>query len=472
MKPLVFLYRTAFGFYFYETSRNEIVKVSQALYEYIQAILAGQGEEEIDASENVKAEYRELRECGYLSPPHVQMVHHPLTEGLDIMLKRKVDKITLQVTQDCNLRCSYCIYSEGSNFGQRTHTHKSMSLSTAKKALDFYRKNSSDTELISIGFYGGEPLLKFDLIKDVVAYAEDIFSGKEITYSITTNATLLNDEVIDFLLEHKFKVLISIDGPEKVQNKNRRFRDGTGSYRKVMQNVSKMYNKDPDRLGKVTLSMVIDPAQDYKEITTLFDESVMKNVGLTYSFVEEDAQTLFPSQEYVAEYNYAMFLAFVSHFRDTDKTFPSKLVEHDITMYKEGIKRFKTSILPLASAPSGPCVPGKTKLFVSCTGDLYPCERVNENNCMKIGSLDDGYDFDNIRTILNVGKINGDRCKTCWAFSLCTVCVKRADDNGKLSEKKMAYACGEARRIAIDKIANKVLAFENECHERKMTKMC
>ena len=472
MKPLVFLYRTAFGFYFYETSRNEIVKVSQALYEFIQAILAGQGEEEIDASENVKAEYRELRECGYLSPPHVQMVHHPLTEGLDIMLKRKVDKITLQVTQDCNLRCSYCIYSEGSNFGQRTHTHKSMSLSTAKKALDFYRKNSPDTEKVSIGFYGGEPLLKFDLIKDVVAYAEEIFRGKEIIYSITTNATLLNDEVIDFLLNHKFKILISIDGPERVQNKNRRFRDGTGSYQKVMQNVSKMYNKDPDRLGKVTLSMVIDPAQDYNEITTLFYEPVMKNVGLLYSFVEEDAQTLLPSQEYVSEHNYAMFLAFVMHFRNNDKTFPSKLVEQDIIVYKDGINRFKTSILPLASAPSGPCVPGKSKLFVSCTGDLYPCERVNENNCMKIGSLEEGFDLDNIKTILNVSKLNGGKCKTCWAFSLCTVCVKRADDNGRLSEKKMAHACEEARRIAINKIANKVLAFENECHERKMTKMC
>lgn len=471
MKPLVFLYKTPFGYYFYETGRNEIVQVNKELYQYIKAIIDDWEPGITSASSKTKVEYHDLQECGYLSPPRVQNIQHPLTNDLNEMLTRKVDKITLQVTQNCNLRCSYCIYSENSNFGQRTHSHKAMSLDTAKRALDFYRNNAADTDLIGIGFYGGEPLLEFDLIKSVVAYAQEIFEGKEISFSITTNATLLSEAVIDFLLKYNFKILISIDGPEKVQNKNRRFKDGSGSYKLVMKNISRLYDKDPDKLSRLKLSIVIEPSADYYEIISLFDEPVMKNVGLTYSFVEENAQTLPPSKEYTAEYSYDMFLAFVKYFRSSGKSYPSKLVEQDIATYKEGNKRFKTSILSAISAPSGPCVPGKTRLFMTCSGDLYPCERVNENCCMKIGNLEDGYDMDNIKTILNVGQANKERCKNCWAFSLCTMCVKRADDNGKLSEKRIAFACRDAKAIAIDRIANKILAYEQENHERKMCKV-
>lgn len=467
-KPFVLPIRTALGYYFYEVNRNELVAVTEQLYEYLLRILDVGDTEMIEASEEVKTQYLELQDCGYLQPVHIEKVVHPLTGKLEDLLDRRIDKITLQITQNCNLRCSYCVYSENSNLGQRSHSSKVMSLETAKKALDFYHQHSIDSEKISIGFYGGEPLLAFPFIKDVVAYAEDIFDGKSIIYAITTNATLLTDEVIDYLLDKNFNVMISIDGPKRVQDKNRKFKNGTGSYDVVMRNINRLYQKDPEAMKRMSVSMVIDPSQDYSEIITLFDEPALKDINLTYTFVEEDARYLLPSEDYVVQYTYDLFLTLLKHFRDQKEHFPSKLVETDLNSIMDGNTRFKLNLVGLVGAPSGPCVPGKIRMLVNCFGDFYPCERVNENECMKIGSIERGFDFDQVSSILNVGQIAEQSCKNCWAFSLCNICAKRVDDNGKMTAERKLQACTESKSAAFSKLMNKILVYENEVHIRKM----
>lgn len=417
-KPLILLYKTPFGHYFYETNRNEIVFVNEKLYVYIKDILSEDESLKMDVSEKTKEEYLELQECGYLSPPCVKNIKHPLTGQLEKLLTRKVDKITLQVTQNCNLRCSYCIYSENSNLGQRSHSKNSMSLEMAKKALDFYKSHSIDSDMASISFYGGEPLLEFVRIKEIVSYAEEIFDGKEILFGITTNATLLNEEVIDFLIEHNFNITISIDGPKEVQNKNRKFKNGQGSFDIVLSNVSMIFNKNPALMKSITISMVIDPNQDYSEIVTLFNIPEFKDVSLTYTMVEKDAEQLFPSRDYLIKYHYDLFLAYMEYFRNDGKEYPSKLVERDMEAFKSGIRRFKTNMLSSVDAPGGPCVPGKVRLFINSFGELYPCERVNENCCMKIGTLDNGFDYEQINSVLNIGQLTEDRCKHWHAFYL------------------------------------------------------
>lgn len=470
-KPLIILYKTPFGQYFYETNRNEVVSVSENMYQYLRALLYDIEFEDLDITEKTKAEYIELQECGYLSPPVVQEVKHPLTGELEKILDRKVDKVTLQITQNCNLRCSYCIYSEDSNLGQRSHSANIMSLDTAKKALNFYKEHSIDSEMASITFYGGEPLIEFQRMKEIVSYAEQIFEGKEILFGITTNATLLNEEVIDFLLEHKFNITISIDGPQKVQDKNRKFKGGQGSYDIVIKNVSLLHDKNPDLMKNVTISMVIDPEQDYSELVTLFQLPILEDVNLTYTMVEKDAEILPPSNDYLTKYQYDLFLAYVEYFRSDDKKYASKLVKRDLDAFKSGMSRFKTNILSQMAAPGGPCVPGKMRLFVNSFGDLYPCERVNEDCCMKIGTLENGFDYNQINAVLNIGQLTADKCKKCWAFQQCTICAKRADEEGIISVPKKNTACNSSMATAYDTIVNKVLVYENDVHMRKMAKI-
>lgn len=135
-KPLVLPVRTALGEYFYETSRNEIVVVNEQLLEYIEHVLSNDSEE-ILVSDDTKRQFDELQNNGYLSPGYVEDVLHPATAHVENLLNRGVERLSLQVTQQCNLRCKYCIYSEDSNFSQRSHSSNIMSLDIAKKQLCF-----------------------------------------------------------------------------------------------------------------------------------------------------------------------------------------------------------------------------------------------------------------------------------------------------------------------------------------------
>lgn len=115
MKPLICPIKTPLGYYFYETQRNEIITVNEEIYE---RITNWDSVEKMKYSErNEKTEYaiNELKELGYLNEPYIEKLEHPATRYLDIMLERKVSKILLQLTQKCNLRCHYCVYSEEKN---------------------------------------------------------------------------------------------------------------------------------------------------------------------------------------------------------------------------------------------------------------------------------------------------------------------------------------------------------------------
>ena len=135
------------------------------MHSILQAVFNG------DASLTMPKEIQELMDNGYWAEKSVvEKVEHPYTRYIPILLERKINKITLQVTQSCNFRCKYCIYSENANRSQRTHSSKHMSWETAKKAIDFLYEHSVDSEKIYIGFYGGEPLLEFELIKQCIEY--------------------------------------------------------------------------------------------------------------------------------------------------------------------------------------------------------------------------------------------------------------------------------------------------------------
>ena len=120
-----------------------------------------------------------------------------------------------------------------------------MSWDTAKKAIDFFLKRNIELPEIIIGFYGGEPLLEFDLIKKCVEYVESIVEGKKVFFNITTNGTLLTDEVVDFFVEKDFKLSISLDGSQKEHDVNRKFRDGSGSFNTIINNIKRIKTRYP-----------------------------------------------------------------------------------------------------------------------------------------------------------------------------------------------------------------------------------
>ena len=152
-----------------------------------------------------------------------------------------IKAVCLNVIHSCNLRCKYCFADEGEYNG-----HKGvMSVETAKKAIDYVVKKSGPRKNIEIDLFGGEPTMIMDRIKEIVAYARENEKAwnKNIRFTMTTNATLLTDEMMDYMDEEFENIILSLDGRQEINDKVRVKIDGSGSYNDIMPNVKKMVKK-------------------------------------------------------------------------------------------------------------------------------------------------------------------------------------------------------------------------------------
>ena len=118
-----------------------------------------------------------------------------------------MEQLVLQVTKDCNLRCTYCIYS--GRFRTRTHSREYMTEEVALRAVDYFFQRSWNTERVTIGFYGGEPLLNYRLIKQIISYVESHYAEKRTVFSMTTNLTKLSEAVARYVIDHEVRLHVS-----------------------------------------------------------------------------------------------------------------------------------------------------------------------------------------------------------------------------------------------------------------------
>ena len=168
-KPFIKLIRSPNSGYFYDVGKNEVLRISDDTYCYLNALLSNV---DVQCTDETIETVEHLKELGYLSSVRPITIRHPSTELAPTMLNRAIDKLTLQLTQDCNFRCKYCVYSEEANLKQRSHSNRVMSIETATKAIRFYRAHSIDSPSYNIGLYGGEPLLQWNLAKEIIELSE------------------------------------------------------------------------------------------------------------------------------------------------------------------------------------------------------------------------------------------------------------------------------------------------------------
>lgn len=216
--PFIHLIKLHTKYYLYDVNSKMIVNISNDLFDFFKSnenIKA-----EIEIPHKLEDEVRRLLKYDLFSKTDTGYeIEYPQGTNLEEILNNCMRIMTLQVTQNCNLRCKYCVYS--GSYSNRVHSNKRMSFETAKSAIDFLYAHSSMTTSIGIGFYGGEPLLEFDLLKKCVEYAKMKFIGKDLSFTLTTNATLLTEEIMKFFVKNNFFVTISFDGPQVIQDKNR-----------------------------------------------------------------------------------------------------------------------------------------------------------------------------------------------------------------------------------------------------------
>ena len=186
-------------------------------------------------------------------------------------------QLILNVTENCNMRCKYCYLSEEYEF-TRNRTSHMMDFQTAKKALDLFFdkqriiKQQNPGKAVGISFYGGEPLLNLDLIKRCVEYTKNNCPLK-FGFYITTNGTLLKDDVVDYLVDNNFNIFISLDGNKDEHDKNRVDANGKGTYDRIAKNIERLVERYPAYLYKVGILGVHDWQTNLVENANYFEKN-------------------------------------------------------------------------------------------------------------------------------------------------------------------------------------------------------
>jgi uncharacterized protein len=440
--PYIHLFKTPDNYYIYDVNTNRILRTQKDIYEYLVESKNTLDTLNITNSEDLQR----LIDKGYLSSNRVREIEHPDHELLAYYIKNRLCTITLQVTQQCNMRCSYCAYS--GNYEHRVHNEGSMNIEIAKKGIDFLINNSSESPTIFIGFYGGEPLLRVDFIKEAVEYAKKQGEGRDIYFHMTTNGTLLSEKTVDFLVENNFRLLISLDGPEEIHDRNRVFAaNGQGTFRSIINNVEAIKKGYPEYVNNnIRFNAVLDGHTDLDCMNKFLNNfDTIRNLKLSVNMVtnQYSKKNIDIDENYRIQNKYERFKFFLYKLgkieeKDTMRIYEKDFVQLGNSMYDKNY----TMRISEKTHHGGPCIPGISKLFMDVNGTLYPCERVNEtSDVMKIGNVYEGFDLDKMSKILSIGKISEESCKDCWAFRFCYLCAAHANEGDKLTKQKKLSNC-------------------------------
>ncbi len=318
-----------------------------------------------------------------------------------------VKALCLHIAHDCNLACQYCFAEEGEYHGRRAL----MSFEVGKKALDFLIANSGNRRNLEVDFFGGEPLMNWQVVKDLVAYGreQEKLHDKNFRFTLTTNGVLLNDEIMEFCNKEMANVVLSIDGRKEVHDKMRPFRKGAGSYDLIVpkfQKFAESRHQDKYYVRGTFTHYNPDFAADvlhladlgFKQISV---EPVVAEPSEPYAITEEDLQQLF--EEY------------------------DKLAAEMVRRHKEGDDfNFFHFMIDLEGGPcvakrlSG-CGSGTEYLAVTPWGDFYPCHQFVGNEKFLLGNVDEGIKNTEIRDEFKCCNVYAkEKCRKCFARFYCS----------------------------------------------------
>ncbi|MDK2587344.1 radical SAM protein [Romboutsia sedimentorum] len=459
--------------YFYDTGTGKVFQINDNVYNVLRCLSATDDFNklyELDMSsselfESLKEIEQTVKNENILLALPVETMACSEKDYIEKSLQ-SLKQLELEVTERCNLRCKYCVYQEGQgafrNFGEND-----MSLDTAKKAIDLLALRSDDE--VNISFYGGEPLLRFDLIKQCISYCNDKFSNKTVYYNMTTNCTLMTPEIAGYLASvDNFTITVSLDGPECIHDKNRVFINGTGSFDKTINGLKNLIIAYGDNASKrININTVIENPEHeiFDEIQGFFNnaEWLPKGIGFSNSYVA----TGDVDSEYLGvdtEEDRAVLNKFEESNGDIDPltdwsmnllTSEKYTLENNPLISKDSIDKELSYIHKriLVDEPmkfysmNGCCVPGARRLYVTVNGDFMICEKMGPSPY--IGNVDEGINIAEIKKHYINDFINEATkyCNDCWAINLCSLCYMNCFDKDGIHISYRHSTCTSNRWI-------------------------
>ena len=318
-----------------------------------------------------------------------------------------VKALCLHIAHDCNLACRYCFAEEGEYHGRRAI----MSYEVGKKALDFLVANSGNRTNLEVDFFGGEPLMNWEVVKQLVAYGRSLEEEhhKKFRFTITTNGVLLNDEILEFVNKEMGNMVLSIDGRKEVHDRMRPHRGGQGSYDEIVPK----FKKAAESRGQMNYYV----RGTYTHYNTDFAKDVLHLADLGFKQISVEPVVAPETEDYA--------------IREED--LPQLLAQYD-ELAVEMIKRRKEGngfnfFHFMIDLEGGPCVAkrlsgcgsGTEYLAVTPWGDLYPCHQFVGNEDFLMGNVDEGVLRTDIRDEFKQCNVYAkEKCKDCFAKFYCS----------------------------------------------------
>lgn len=318
-----------------------------------------------------------------------------------------IKALCLHVAHTCNLNCSYCFASQGKYQGERAI----MSFEVGKRAFDFLIENSGDRKNLEVDFFGGEPLMNWDVVKQLVAYARSIEKehNKNFRFTLTTNGLLINDEVIDFLNKEMSNVVLSLDGRKEVHDLFRRDYAGNGSYDRIIPKFKRLV----DARGGKNYYM----RGTFTHNNVDFTEDIFHMADLGFTELSMEPVVCAPSDPCAL----------------TEEDLPKLFEQYEI-LAKEMIKRKRegrpfTFYHYMLDLKNGPCIykritgcgSGTEYMAVTPWGELFPCHQFVGDPKYSLGNIWDGVKNTSCQDeFRSCNAYAREECRDCWAKLYCS----------------------------------------------------
>ncbi|MEO0253273.1 MAG: radical SAM protein [candidate division WOR-3 bacterium] len=396
----------------------------------------------------INSEIQVEEELKKLNIPSTFKLTYPEEIQIKELLERKVLRhLILNITENCNLRCKYCIYS-GVYWYERKYSNNFAKIEIIKKGLEYFLNNSQNSSKIYISFYGGEPLLRKNVIKEVIEWVKNNFRiNQNVFFIIDTNGTLINEKNIEMFIKNKIILQISLDGPKGIHDRYRVDKKGKGTFDKVLQNIKKIRKINKEYYENyVVFQATCAPPYNLLEINNFFEEEFFEKNTVNLNFVYPYDTSFFEkykTKENLFEFTYNELKRDYILRRVKNKE-PSPiqkvLFERRIIDIHKELGRKESALIPL----NGTCVPGIRRTYMDIKGNLYCCERIGEK--FKLGDINNGLNIKKIVKLIEMYKKLSENCTQCWAAKLCNLCFVSAREGKKLTLKRKEEECNIVKK--------------------------
>jgi uncharacterized protein len=431
--------KTKNKYYLYDTIFNKIYEISLDIYNLLKNNTNGEKIINKHLQEHVN-------KINLTNNNEISFKVFPINYIIE-MLEMNISNITLCMTEQCNMRCNYCVYS-GKYADYRTHSTASIELKTAYACVDLIKYTTNDKVFIS--FYGGEPLIEIEKIKKIVIYAEKEIN-KDIVFSISTNGKLLNSQNLNYLKDKGFFIHISFDGPKSIQDKYRLDIEGNGIFYHLMEVVKYLKSTYPAYYQtNISFNTTIVDWDNINLIKDFFQNKLFENQRFQVNSLNNSENSLHLTTKSKEKLKISL------EELETNSFFYSyfnKMLSRIDMILKNELEKERN--------PNGICIPGIRKLVCQVNGNLTFCEKTPDN--IIIGNVNQGINYQIIKELIDEYTSYCDSiCKECWCVNFCDLCFAHAFDKKGFNLKQKEENCIRQQNMILEALRIYCLIKENE----------